>query len=172
MVNSIQEFGIMVYFRELGEINFLKKIYTSKLVNEMKKIKNFYRFVINEDLKSEIIQKLKPERKEIKEFLIDRLFETIGSEDFDALIEFIDDYLTDSEKNKIETLSERSDIIEFWERFNNDIDEVLSDIKFFRESPSSLGCYSSYDYIETLTEKSIKQILMEIKEDLEKSEKE
>ena len=137
----------------------------------MKRIKNFFVF-INEDLKSDIIEKIEPERKQIKEFLIDKIIETSKTEDLKEVLEFIDEYLRDSEKNKINGLTEKSDIISFWEQYVNDIDEVLSEIKFFNESPSDMGCYSSYDYIEKLTEKAIKEILMAIKSDLEGSETE
>jgi hypothetical protein len=137
----------------------------------MKRIKNFFVF-INEDLKSDIIEKIEPERKQIKEFLIDKIIETLKTEDLKEVLEFIDEYLRDSEKNKINGLTEKSDIISFWEQYVNDIDEVLSEIKFFNESPSDMGCYSSYDYIEKLTEKAIKEILMAIKSDLEGSETE
>lgn len=131
----------------------------------MKRIKNFSIF-INEDIKSDIVERINTDRREIKEFLIDRLIETVKTEKIEDVLDFIDEYLRDSEKNKINALTEKSDIIAFWEQFVNDIDEVLSEIKFFKESPSDMGCYSSYDYIEKLTEKAIKEILMAIKEDL------
>ena len=104
--------------------------------------------------------------------MIDKIIETLKTEDLKEVLEFIDEYLRDSEKNKINGLTEKSDIISFWEQYVNDIDEVLSEIKFFNESPSDMGCYSSYDYIEKLTEKAIKEILMAIKSDLEGSETE
>jgi hypothetical protein len=132
----------------------------------MKKIKNFFVF-INEDLKSDIIEKIQPERKVIKEFLIEKIIKTIKTEDVKDFIYFVDEYLRDSEKNKIEGLFEKSDIMAFWEQFINDIDEILSEVKFFKESPSDMGCYSSYDYIKKLTERAIKEVLMAIKTDLE-----
>ena len=137
----------------------------------MKRIKNFLIF-INEGLKSDIIEKVEPERKQIKEFLVDKVIETLKTEDLNEVLKFIDEYLRDSEKNKIDGLVEKSDIIAFWEQFVNDIDEILSEIKFFSESPSDMGCYSTYDYIEKSTEKAIKEVLMAIKNELEDSESE
>lgn len=137
----------------------------------MKRIKNFLVF-INEDLKSDIVEKMKPDRKQIKEFLIDKIIETSKTEEIEGILEFIDEYLRDSEKNKINGLTEKSDIMAFWERFINDIDEILAEIKFFNETPSDMGCYSSYDYIEKSTEKAIKEVLMAIKAELEVSEPE
>lgn len=132
-------------------------------------MKKFFIFV-NEDLKTDIFEKINPEKKEIKEFLIDKIIETIEDQDIKNVIDFIDNYLRDNEKNKIQGLVSKSDIMAFWERFNSTIDEVLSEIKFFDESPSELGTYSSYDYIEKSTEKAIKEILMQIKKDLKSTE--
>lgn len=135
----------------------------------MKRLKK-YSIFISENLKSDIIEKINPERRDIKEFLIDKIIETVGEHDFKKVLNFIDDYLRDSEKTKINGLVTKSDVISFWEKFNSTIDEILSEIKFFEESPSELGSYSSYDYIRKSTEKSIKEILMDIKEDLESTE--
>lgn len=132
-------------------------------------IKKFLMF-INEDLKSDIVGKIKDdgkEIKEIKEFLIGKIIETKKAKDEKEIVDFIDGYLQDSEKNKIEGLTEKSDMMSFWEKNNGMIDEILSKKGYFKESPSKKSISSTYDYIIKSTEDAIKEILMAIKTEIE-----
>jgi len=73
--------------------------------------------------------------------------------------DFIDAYLRDSEKTQIEGLINDSDIYEFYLKYRNNIDGILSEINFYGEKPSDMDSFGLYDYIIVGTKKAIREVL-------------
>ena len=132
------------------------------MVSRIKKFGNF----IYEDLLSDITAKANGEYEGLKKNISELVVKTIKSEDMSELTKFIDSFIRDSEKNKIDGLVNDSDFHNFYRDNRNDIDELLSKIKFFEKSPSDMDCVSVYDYVVKCTESAVKEILTIIKDDI------
>jgi hypothetical protein len=130
----------------------------------MKNVKKYLSFV-NEDLKDDISSKLKPEYKDLKDEIIDKIIKSLNSDDIDVFNDFIEAFIRDSDKNKIEGLINDSDVYEFYLSYRNDIDSLLSKINFYDEVPSEINCFSLYDYIIKGTMKAIEDIVINIKDE-------
>lgn len=130
----------------------------------MKYLKTFNQ--INEDLKFDLSSGLKPENKDLKEEVIDKIIKSLKTEDKEVFNDFIDVYIKDDDKNKIEGLINDSDVYEFYLSFRNEIDELLSEINFYDEVPSEMNSFSLYDYLVKGTLRAIKETVLLIKEDL------
>ena len=76
--------------------------------------------------------------------------------------DFIKEYLKGNDGAQIEGLINDSDIYEFYLKYRNDIDDILTLEKFFEKSPSSHEVYSLYDYIIEGTETPVKKIIQNI----------
>jgi hypothetical protein len=96
---------------------------------------------------------------DISNDLIQMIEKSLNSSDSDTKEEFISAYLRDQEKNQIEGLINDSDVYEFYLKFRNTIDEILSKENFFEEKPSDLESFSLYDYLITGTKKAIIKVL-------------
>lgn len=129
-------------------------------------IKNFKLFV--ESLKDELSIKLDNKYKEVKEELIDLIEKSLKTSDEETFDSFIDSFIKNSEETQIEGLINDSDIYDFYLKYRNDIDEVLSEIKFYDEVPSEINSYGLYDYLIKGTKESIKQLVKDIKEETSK----
>jgi len=130
----------------------------------MKNVKKYLSFV-NEDLKDDISSKLKPEYKDLKDEIIDKIIKSLNSDDIDVFNDFIEAFIRDSDKSKIEGLINDSDVYEFYLSYRNDIDSLLSKINFYDEVPSEINCFSLYDYIIKGTMKAIEDIVINIKDE-------
>jgi hypothetical protein len=100
---------------------------------------------------------------EIKEYLMELIEKSLNSSDGKTKEDFIAAYLRDEEKNQIEGLINDSDVYEFYLKFRNQIDEILSKIDFYNEKPSDLDSFSLYDYIIIGTKRAIKETLLKAK---------
>ena len=96
---------------------------------------------------------------DVKQDLSEMIEKSLKSSDNKTKEEFISAYLRDSEKNQIEGLINDSDIYEFYLKYRNNIDEVLSKENFFENKPSDLDSFSLYDYLIVGTKKAIKIFL-------------
>lgn len=143
---------------ELGEIKFKILIYSYM------KIKRYLKF-LNEDLKSDVEQSLKPENKDLKAEIVEKIIKSLNSEDRDVFDEFLDAFVKDDEKNKIDGLINDADVYEFYLSYRNEIDELLSTIKFYDESPSEINSFSLYDYLVKGTLRAVKECVILIKEE-------
>ena len=94
-----------------------------------------------------------------KEELTEMIKKSLNSEDSEVVSEFIKSFIKSPEDNKIEGLINDSDIYEFYLKWRNDIDDILSDINFFDEVPSELKVYSLYDYIIKGTNKAVEELV-------------
>jgi len=143
---------------ELGEINFIILIYRNM------KIKSYTSFV-NEDLKSDLSPKLKSEYKDIKEDIIEMIEKSLKTSDSKTFEEFVSAFIRNPEETQIEGLINDSDVYDFYLKYRNDIDELLSKIKFYDEVPSEITSFSLYDYVIKGTKKAISEIITMIREE-------
>jgi len=143
---------------ELGEINFIILIYRNM------KIKSYTSFV-NEDLKSDLSSKLKSEYKDIKEDIIEMIEKSLKTSDSKTFEEFVSAFIRNPEETQIEGLINDSDVYDFYLKYRNDIDELLSKIKFYDEVPSEITSFSLYDYVIKGTKKAISEIITMISEE-------
>ena len=95
------------------------------------------------------------EVKEEVKSMIESTIEKSGGE-FNS---FVDSFVKNPEDVKIEGLINDSDIYEFYLKWRNDIDEILSDIKFFDENPNDVNAFGLYEYVIRGTERAIGEIV-------------
>lgn len=143
---------------ELGEINFIILIYRNM------KIKSYTSFV-NEDLKSDLSPKLKSEYKDIKEDIIEMIKKSLKTSDNKTFEDFVSAFIRNPQETQIEGLINDSDVYDFYLKYRNDIDELLSKIKFYDEVPSEITSFSLYDYVIKGTKKAISEIITMISEE-------
>ena len=114
-------------------------------------IKYFSEF-INESNSDTQFDEIKSELKDMIESSLD----ISGHKSFD---EFISDYIKNDDDIQIEGLVNDSDVYDFYLKYRNDIDEILSEIKFYDEVPSEIGSFSLYDYVIKGTNKAIHEVV-------------
>lgn len=64
---------------------------------------------------------------------------------------------------KVEKFINDSDIYEFYQKWRNDIDEVLSDINYFDEVPTKNNAFGLYEYVIKGTQRAFLQFVKMIK---------
>lgn len=128
------------------------------------KIKSYGTF-INEDLKSDLSPKLGSDYKELKEDIIEMIEKSLKTSDNKTFDDFVSAFIKDPEETKIEGLINDSDIYEFYLKYRNDVDELLSKLKFYDESPSDMSSFSLYDYVIRGTKRTILELMTMIKEE-------
>lgn len=121
--------------------------------------------LINESLADELSPKLTDKFKELKEVLIDLIEKSLNTSDLNTFQDFIEAYIKNSEETQIEGLINDSDIYEFYLKYRNDIDEILSEVNFYDKKPSDLNVFGVYDYIIKSTKEAVTEIVKMIKSD-------
>jgi hypothetical protein len=91
--------------------------------------------------------------------LNDLIEKSLKTSDQKTREDFISAYLRDPEKTQIEGLINDSDIYEFYLKYRNEIDQKLSDMRFYEEKPSDMDSFSLYDYLVKGTKSAIKDFL-------------
>jgi len=121
------------------------------------KIKPFWKYIGEqaEDNNSED----KPSYEEVKKDLGELIEKSLKTSDQKTQKDFISAYLRDPDKTQIEGLINDSDIYEFYLKYRNNVDEVLSDSNSFEEKPSDMESFGLYDYVVSGTKKAIKSFL-------------
>lgn len=127
------------------------------------KLKSWRKF-INEDLKSDLSPKL-GEHVDIKGDLIEFIEKSLKTSDKKTFDDFISAYIKNPEETGIVGLINDADIYEFYLKYRNDIDEILSKINFYDEIPSEMNSFSLYDYIIKGTKKAINDLIISIKDE-------
>ena len=89
------------------------------------KLKYFNQFVFEQAEESEV--KDTSMFTDLQDDLKEMIEKSLKTSDEKTLEDFIDAYLRDSEKTQIEGLINDSDIYEFYLKYRNNIDEILSD---------------------------------------------
>jgi hypothetical protein len=112
---------------------------------------------------SEVESTNSSEFTDLKEEIIDMIKNSIKSDDEKVYDDFIEAAIKDTESFQIEGLINDSDVYEFYLKWRNEIDDILSDINFFDETPSEIKVFSLYDYIIQGTKKSVLEVISTIK---------
>ena len=121
----------------------------------MNKIFKYSQF-INEDIDTDVdINKY----TELKEEITKMIKKSIKSDDDKVFNDFIDASIKSPDDIQIEGLINNSDIYEFYLKWRNDVDDILSDVNFYDEIPSDLKVFSLYDYIIQGSKKAISDII-------------
>jgi hypothetical protein len=120
-------------------------------------IKSFWKYIVEEV--EEQSTEDKPSYEEVKKDLTEMIEKSLKTSDQKTKEDFISAYLRDPEKTQIEGLINDSDIYEFYLKYRNNVDEVLSDSDFFEEKPSDLESFSLYDYLIVGTKKAVKSFI-------------
>lgn len=128
------------------------------------KIKNYLAF-LKEDLSTEI--QISEELKDIKNDLIKMIEEVSEKPTTDILKKHLTDFISDPDKTPIEGLINDSDVYEFYLKWRNDIDGILTKIDFYDKTPSKNEVFGLYDYVVWGTKSAIKEISSKILEDME-----
>ena len=124
---------------------------------------------INEDLVSDVTGKLSDENKDIKEDLIKMIQKSINSEDMGVFTEKLDSIIRNPNESTIEGLIQDSQIYDFYLKYRNEIDETLTNIKFFddlQKFQKDNTVISLYSFVINGTKRAISDFVEQIKKDL------
>ena len=117
-------------------------------------MEKFSRIVENIESKVEI----SADYSDIQNELIEKIKETNETDNADLHLDIIKSYIEDDQTTIIGLVND-SDVFDFYLRYRNDIDMILSDLEHFNNSPESIGVNSSiYDYIVKSTKMSIQEL--------------
>ena len=130
------------------------------------KLLNFYNY-IKEDKEEDDIKSTDTwdanEYEDLQEEISEMIKKSLKSEDEKVFNDFIESSIKEPEDVQIEGLINDSDIYEFYLKWRNEIDDVLSDINYYDEVPSENKVFSLYDYIIQGTKKSVSEIILMLK---------
>jgi hypothetical protein len=91
--------------------------------------------------------------------MVEKTIEKSGGE----LKAFVDSYIKNPDDVKIEGFINDSDVYEFYLKWRNDIDEILSDVNFFDELPSENNAFGLYEYVIKGTQKAFLELIKSVK---------
>lgn len=132
----------------------------------------FSKYRLNENLDDKIKDKLSNTYKSLKRgvvLIIEQNLPENEKENIDSLKKVLKNIREkEIDNSKLEGLIENSDIFNFYLKYQNDIDELLKDEKYFDITPKDNVIYSLYDVIIDGTKKSINFIVEIIEKELEK----
>ncbi len=139
----------------------------------MKNITKFSKFTkLNEDLESDLRDKLSEDYKSLKRNILKLVEDTVDEpEKLLNVQNYMNDYIEDeNEEVVLEGFIENSDIYEFYLKNQADIDELLTDDEFFDKIPSDSNVFSLYDYMIEGTKEAVKSCIEKIYDDVFKVE--
>lgn len=91
---------------------------------------------------------------------IDKMIEdSLETSDIKTVDDFKLAYKRNQEDNQIEGLVNDADVYEFYLKWRNDIDEILSKVNFYDEIPSEMSSFSLYDYVIKGTKRAILEVI-------------
>lgn len=130
-------------------------------------MKNFTEyFKMNEDLDSELRDKLSNDYKSLKRGILGLVEKTVeGSEKLLNVQNYMDEYVEDDD-TILDEFVENSDIYDFYLKYQSDIDSLLSDDDFFEKYPSEINVYSLYDYVIEGTKEAVKSCMKDMYDEL------
>ena len=91
--------------------------------------------------------------------MIEKTIEKSGGE----FKSFVDSFIKNPEDIKIEGFINDSDVYDFYLKWRNDIDEILSDLNYFDEVPTENNAFGLYEYVIKGTQKSFLEFVKMIK---------
>ena len=95
----------------------------------------------------------------LKDELSDMIKKSLNTSDSKTVEDFISAYKKDSEKNQIEGLINNADIYDFYLKYDEDIDEILTKKNFYDKSPKELNVFSLYDYVIAGTKEAVNYVI-------------
>lgn len=98
----------------------------------------------------------------LKDDIMDMIKQSLNTSDSKTVEDFILAFKTEPDKNQIEGLINDADIYDFYLKYQDDIDKILSDGDFYKKSPSELNIYSLYSYIIIGTKEAVNLIINNI----------
>lgn len=113
-------------------------------------IKNFRSFIFESDDSSKYTEVT----DEVKR-MINNTIDKSGGE----FKSFVSSFIKNPDNVKIEGLINDSDIYDFYLKYRNQIDEVLSSIKFYQLTAEEMNVFGLYDYTIKGTQKSIEEFV-------------
>ena len=126
----------------------------------MNNIKKFFEFADAQNTENIENTEVSEEKyTDIKDDLKEKISNSLKSSDDNVIKEFITSIIKNPNDNKIEGLVNDSDIYEFYLKWKNDIDEILSDNRYYDDIPSEKNIFSLYDYLIDGTNKAIVSVL-------------
>ena len=132
------------------------------------------RFVdyLTEDVVADLKASLSEENKSMKEDLVEMIQKTSNSEDIQKIQDKLDEIISDPKDTQIVGLNNDEEVLNFYRKHRNLINEILSNLKFYEEKPSDFNCFGLYDYVIAGTKKAVIEVLSKMKEDISKTSKE
>jgi len=95
----------------------------------------------------------------LKDDLMDMIKKSLNTSDSKTVDDFIEAFKKDPAKNQIEGLINDADIYDFYLKYQDDIDKILSDSNFYEKSPKELNVFSLYSYIIIGTKEAVNLII-------------
>lgn len=95
----------------------------------------------------------------LKDDLMDMIKKSLNTSDSKTVDDFIEAFKKDPAKNQIEGLINDADIYDFYLKYQDDIDKILSDGNFYEKSPKELNVFSLYSYIIIGTKEAVNLII-------------
>ena len=97
--------------------------------------------------------------RDIKQEIRDMIRKSINTSDTKTVNDFIAAYKKDSDANQIEGLINSADIYDFYLKYMDQVDEILSNNDYFKKSPDESNVYSLYDYVVIGTKEAVNYII-------------
>ena len=95
----------------------------------------------------------------LKDDLMDMIKRSLNTRDIKTVNDFIAAYKQDSDKNQIEGLINKSDVYDFYLKYQDEVDKILSDNDFYKKSPEEMSIFSLYEYVVTGTKEAVNYII-------------
>jgi len=144
--------------------NILKNYEVQINIKQMdEKLKTFKEiFPLNEGFDDELKEKLSNEYLSLKMGVLDLLDKTLKG-DVTKVQKFIDDYIESNSEEILEGFVEDADLMDFYLKYQSDIDQILLDNKYYDDPPE---VESLYDYVIDGTYDAVVWVMEEIKKDI------
>jgi hypothetical protein len=128
-------------------------------------IKNFESY-LNENLHDAVADKLSDTRESLKKDILDAIESTINSYDIIELQNWIGGFEDGDSNTIIDSLTDASNLYDFYLKHQDDIDAVLGENKWFDNTMNALNLSSLYDVVVEGTRKGIELTVADIKAEL------
>ncbi len=117
-------------------------------------MKYIYNWKLFEKLDGESI-----EYNDLKSGVLEYIEKSVNKTDKESIKKFLESFIRDSESNPIKGLINDSDIYEFYLKYRNNIDQLLSKKDFYKKNPSDMESFGLYDYLIIGTKEAIKEVV-------------
>lgn len=125
-------------------------------------IKKWGQFILEAEEADGDVDKTPLDISDLKSEVREMIENSLKTSDIKTIDDFIKAYIRNPEETQIEGLINDSGVYEFYLKYRNDIDELLSNINFYDEVPSELGSFSLYDYVIRGTKRAIEEVMNDL----------